>query len=159
MAAWNSIIYIRTSALHSFLSFEKCRAASTVIPLLPKATFTPSIQPNLGLPRISNTILSTCSIISPIIIILNTLWPSHSARQLPFYSSSSFLILFIRDTLAKFLKTFRLKIHFTSLSTSHTPCLCSIQRRWYNYSFILTLLRICPQSFIAQHTFRAPHSL
>ena len=28
-----------------------CRAASTVIPLLPKATFTLSIQPNLGLPR------------------------------------------------------------------------------------------------------------
>ena len=27
------------------------RAAFTVIPLLPKATFAPSIQPNLGLPR------------------------------------------------------------------------------------------------------------
>ena len=31
--------------------FPVFRAASTVIPLLPKATFTPSIQPNLGLPR------------------------------------------------------------------------------------------------------------
>ena len=28
-----------------------CRAASTVIPLLHNAAFTPSIQPNLGLPR------------------------------------------------------------------------------------------------------------
>ena len=27
-------------------------------------------------------------------------------------------------------------IHFPSLSTSHTPCLCSLQCRWYNYSFI-----------------------
>ena len=42
--------YICTRALHSFLSFAHCRAASNVIPLLPKATFTPSFQPNLGLP-------------------------------------------------------------------------------------------------------------
>ena len=34
-------------------------------------------------------------------------------------------------------QTLHLKnIHFPSLSTSHTPCLCSVQRRWYNYSFI-----------------------
>ena len=32
-----------TRALHSFWSFAHCRAASTVIPLLPKATFTPSL--------------------------------------------------------------------------------------------------------------------
>ena len=34
------------------------RAASTVIPLLPKAIFTPSIQPNLGLPRTSPPLTS-----------------------------------------------------------------------------------------------------
>ena len=34
-----------TRAFHSFLSFAHCRAAS-VIPLLPKTTFTPSIQSN-----------------------------------------------------------------------------------------------------------------
>ena len=45
MAAWNSFSYICTRALHSFRSFAHWRAASTVIPLLPKATFTPSIQP------------------------------------------------------------------------------------------------------------------
>ena len=28
------------------------------------------------------------------------------------------------------------KFHFSSLSTSHTTCLCSVQRRWYNYSFV-----------------------
>ena len=51
MAAWNSIIFPKRESyiLHFFLH---CRAASTVIPLLPKATFTPSIQPNLGLPLI-----------------------------------------------------------------------------------------------------------
>ena len=46
----NWIIYICTRALHSFLSFEHCHAASTIIDLSPKATFTPSIQPNLGQP-------------------------------------------------------------------------------------------------------------
>ena len=50
MAVLNSITYICTRAGHSFPSFAHCRAASTVIPLLPKATSTPSIQPNLGLP-------------------------------------------------------------------------------------------------------------
>ena len=45
----NSIIYICTRDLHSFLTFAHCRAASTIIPLLPKAIFTPSTQPNLGL--------------------------------------------------------------------------------------------------------------
>ena len=51
MAAWNSFSYICTRALHSFRSFAHCRSASTVIPLLPKATCTSSIQHNLGLPR------------------------------------------------------------------------------------------------------------
>ena len=41
-------LHICTRDLHSFLSFAHCRAASTFIPLLLKATFTPSIQPNLG---------------------------------------------------------------------------------------------------------------
>ena len=83
MAAWNSIIYIRTRALHSFLSLAHRRAASTVIPLLPKATFTPSIQPNLRLPRTRppltsaiNTLLANrrSSIPSTCPNYLNTLW-------------------------------------------------------------------------------------
>ena len=41
-------------SMHSFLSLAHCHAASTVILLLPKATFTPSIQPNLGLPSTYN---------------------------------------------------------------------------------------------------------
>ena len=51
IAAINWIIYICTTSLHSFLSFGHCCAASTDIPLLPKATFRRSIQPNLGLLR------------------------------------------------------------------------------------------------------------
>ena len=58
MAVWNSLSYICSRALHSFLSFAHCRAASTVIALLPKATFTPSIQPNLGLPRTHHPLTS-----------------------------------------------------------------------------------------------------
>ena len=50
----HSVTYVCTRTLHSFQSFQSfvhCRTSSTVIPLLLKATFTPSIQPNLGLPR------------------------------------------------------------------------------------------------------------
>ena len=51
-------------------------------------------------------------------------------------------------------------IPFPSLSTFYTPCLCSVQRRWYNYSVILTLLGLFPQSSIAQLTFqRSPCSI
>ena len=42
--ARNSFSYKCTRALHSFRSFAHCLEASTVIPLLPKATFTPSIS-------------------------------------------------------------------------------------------------------------------
>ena len=83
IAAWNSFSYICTRALHSFRSFAHCRAASTVIPLLPKPTFTPSIQPNLSLPRTHppltpaiNTLLAIrySSILSTCPNHLNTLW-------------------------------------------------------------------------------------
>ena len=46
MAAWHSIIYLCTKARCSFLSFYHCLAAPTVIPLLPMATFTTSIDPS-----------------------------------------------------------------------------------------------------------------
>ena len=40
-------------------------------------------------------------------------------------------------------QTLHLKnIHFLYLRTSHTPCFCPIQRRWYNYSCIHTVT--CP---------------
>ena len=82
-AAWNSFSSIWPRALHSFRSFAHCRGASTVIHLLPNATFTPSIQPNLGLQRTNppltsaiNTLLAIrySSILSTCPNHLNTLW-------------------------------------------------------------------------------------
>ena len=52
MADWNSFSFICTRAHHSCRYFAHWRAISTVIPLLQKAIFTPSIQPNLGLLKI-----------------------------------------------------------------------------------------------------------
>ena len=53
----NIIQYHR--ALHSFLSFKHSCKDLTIIPLLPKAIFTPSIQPNLGLPCTHHPLAST----------------------------------------------------------------------------------------------------
>ena len=74
------------------------------------ATFTPSIQPNLGLPRTRTPLTST---INTLLAIRNSSVPPrvhsliHSTRQLPFYSSSfkrisSFLTVSIRDNPANF---------------------------------------------------------
>ena len=120
MGAWNSFSYICTRTLHFFRSFAHWRAASTVIPLLPKATFTPSIQPNLGLPRTRpsltseiNTVLAIrySSILSTCPNHLYTLWSTLLGNSLsipallsPTYLS--FLTLFIRDTPTKLLKHF-----------------------------------------------------
>ena len=61
MAASHLIIYMCTRAFHS-LSFAHFRAASTVNLLLPKKTFTPSIQPNLCLPRTRPQLTSAINI-------------------------------------------------------------------------------------------------
>ena len=87
---WNSFSYIIcTRALHSFLSNAHYRAAFTVIPLLPKATFTPSIQPNLGLsrtrpPSAINTLLAIrySSILSTCPNHLKALWFALVANSL-----------------------------------------------------------------------------
>ena len=93
--ALNSIIYSWWD-LNSFHTFTCCRGASTVIPLLPKAAFAPSIQPNLGLLRTrapptsaTNALLAIrySSILSACSIHLNTM--IHVTRQLRFYFSSS----------------------------------------------------------------------
>ena len=128
LAAYNSIIYISTRALHSFLSFAHCGAASTVILLLPKATFTPSIQQNLGLPHthplLSSAINTSLAIRYSSIFYtwpnhLNTHWSillvnSHSIPAL--LCTSSFLTLSIRDSQTKLLKHF-ISRRFTFLLT------------------------------------------
>ena len=73
------------------------RAASTVISLLPKATFTPSIQPNLGLPRTRPPLTSAINNFEAVYGSTHTFF-SHAQTisilsdplysQLPFYSSS-----------------------------------------------------------------------
>ena len=69
--------------------------------------------------------------------------------------ASSFLTLSIRDTAANLLKhLISRKFYFSSLSTSHTQCLYSVQRRLYNYPFIYKLLGLYPKSSITQHTFQ-----
>ena len=146
MAAWNSFSYVCTRALHSFLSFAHCRAASAVIPLLPKATFTPTIQPHLGRPRTRTPLTSANTLLAIRYSSILSTWPNHlnilgSALLASYLSipvllhTSSFLTVSIRDQPTKLLKHF-ISRTFLSLSTSHPPCLYSVQRCWYNYSFI-----------------------
>ena len=62
----NSVRYMWLSQIHVHRGsplFPICRAASTVIPLLPKATFTPSIQPNFGLHRTRLQLTSAINIL------------------------------------------------------------------------------------------------
>ena len=114
MAALNSFSYICTRALHSFLSFAHCRAASTVIPLLPKAIFTPTIQP------------ITSVYLVPVIHLLppsTPFWPYdtqpffphaqtisiltgplHSLTLFLFQLSSTLITLSIRDTLTRIVR-------------------------------------------------------
>ena len=106
MAAWNSFSYICTRALHAFRSLSQSLAAFTVIPLLPTATFTPSIQPNLGLPRTRppltsaiNTILAKrySYILSTCPNHLNILWSALLANSISspaLLHTSSFLVFY-----------------------------------------------------------------
>ena len=118
-------------ALQSFLSFAHCRAASAVVPLLPKATFTPSIQPNLSLPR---TRLLNPSHLTVLIHSLLVSKPSqyskiHSTRQLPFYPSSSthlFIPNFIHSPQHSLYKHNRQSAVTFDVSRCVLTC-----RRWY----------------------------
>ena len=185
MTAWNSFSYICTRALHSFRSFAHCRAASTVIPLLPKATFTPFIQPNLGLPRtrppLTSAINTFLAIRNSFIIYtcpnhLNTLRSALLANSLSLPAhlrTSSFLTLSIRDTPTKLLKHF---ISKTSLSFSQhfsysmpllptstlVQLLCHIDTSWplycsAHFSALPTLYT--PYSVCVPHPFHILHQL
>ena len=63
-----------------------CHTASTVISLLPKTTFTPSIQPIFGLPRTLHQHLSSHSVL---VYFLHVSTPSHYSDA--FYSRTPFL--------------------------------------------------------------------
>ena len=149
-----------------------CLAAYTDIPLLPKVTFThPSSLTSVY-------IVPVLHLLPPSIPV----WPygthpfflnaqSISILSDPLYSLTDFLLevsyhLFIPNPIHSLhsnqtSQTLHLKnIHFPSLSTSRTPCLCSVQCTWYNYSLIWPLLGLYPQSSITQNTFqRSPCSI
>ena len=105
----------------------------------------------------SHTVLIRPLHVSQTISIL-PVWSTLLSNSLAIPASlrtTSFLNLSIRDTKNQTFHTLHLtNIHFPSLSTSHTPCLCSVQRWWYINSFVQKLLCIYPQSSIAQHTFQ-----
>ena len=110
------------------------------------------LMPNRLLVKRYSSILSTC------INRLNTIWSALLSNSLSNSISPTHLV--IPNSIHSWhfnqtAQTLHLKnIHFPSLSTSHTPCLCSLQRRSHNCSFISPLLGLYPQSSIAQHTFQ-----
>ena len=139
MATWNSFSYICTRALHSFRSFVHCPSACTIIPQLPMATFTPSIQPNLSLPRTCpplslaiNTLLALqySSILFTCPHHLNILLSALFANSLSIPAllcTSTFLTLSIRNTPTKLLKqfisrTFTFFLSFSVLFHALTYC-------------------------------------
>ena len=165
MAVLISITYICTKALHSMLSSADCRAASTVIPLLPKATFTLSIQHNLGLSRtrapltsaidaflarLCSSILSTCSTNH-----LNTLWSTLFANSLsiPALLRISSYLLYPVPTVSTptvLLKYFisstftSLSLHFSyPMSLPHTMLILQLHLHRHFFAFIHNPLLPC----------------
>ena len=162
------MVALTTSSLNSFLSFAHCRAASTVIPPLPKAIFTSAIDPNLGLPStrpsltsaINTLIAIRCSsILSTCPNHFNTLWSALLANSLFIQSllrTSSFLTLSVRHTPTKLLKHFKEhSLSFSQHLSYPMPSLfhtTPLQLDKYFFAFI-------PNPLV-QHTFqRSSHSL
>ena len=77
----NSVTYECAIALKYFISFVHCLAASTVTTLLPKVIFTPSVEPNLCLPRARPHLLSPKS----------PFWPYGTHPFFPHAQTSSIL--------------------------------------------------------------------
>ena len=131
MKTLNSIIYICTSTLHSFLSLTPSlhshsfpTQASTVISFRPKTTYTASIQPYTVYPdppsptSAINTLLAIqySSILVPCPNHPNSL--THCTRQLPLYSSC-LLIKGVRNaytplSMRTLLKVYEVKYHENS---------------------------------------------
>ena len=158
-----------TRTLHSF---ARWRAASTIIPLLSKATFTSSMQPNLGLLRTHlpitsaiNTLLEIrySSILSTCPNLLNTLWSALLANSISIIPSllrtSSFLTLFIRDTPTKLLKhfisrtfTFLLSALFIPLASAPYNAVGTIAHSYRHF------LAFIPGPLLLRTLFSAPHA-
>ena len=149
-----------------------CRADFTVIPLLPKATFTPSIQPTLGLPRISPPLTSAINTLlairySSILYIwpnhLNTLWSALLANSLsiPAYlRTSAFLTPSIHDTPTKLPKHFisrTLTFLFSALPLPLASAPCNaVGTITHLYRHFLAFI---PNPLLLSTLFSYPHAL
>ena len=141
MATWNSFSYMFSRVLHSFLSFDHGRTASSIIHLLPKATFTPSFQPNLGLPHTRPPLTSAIYTFLAIRYssILST-YPNHlnTIRTTIFANSLSILCL-IRTYSLPTLSILDTKIKLLEhLSQEHSLSFSQ------HFSYPMFLLRITP---------------
>ena len=92
-------------------------------------------------------------------VLIHSLHVSKSSQYSLIHSTLQLLsLLSLLDpfvTLAPHFSNNSFREHSLSFSQhSSYPAVCTIQRHWDNYSFILSLLRIYPQTFIAQHTFQ-----
>ena len=139
--------YICTRALHSLVSFVHRRAASIVIPQLPKAIFTTFFKPNFGVLALHLLPPST------------PFWPYGTHPFFPLIRTSSFLTLFIRHTSTELLKHFISKTVTFILSALLIPhasapynAVCSITLSYrYCLAFILNLPVLLSTLFIAPH--------
>ena len=130
----NSIIYLCTKALHSLISLAHISSRCQI-----NATFTPSIQPNLGLPRARspltfaiNTLLAIqySSILSASPNDLNILWSTLLASSLSIFQLF-YAAVCIFPTLSICYNTTKLLKHFISrtfiflLSSFLIPLVCA----------------------------------
>ena len=173
MVASISITYICTRALHSFIYFVHYCVDSTVISLLPKATFTLSIQPNLSLPGSHapfTTAIDTFVTIgthpfSPNFQTIPTLFYPLN-RQFSFNSSCS-TNLFVPNSIHSYHSYWTSRtLHFNNIEHSlffslHLPYQMSLS----NTIMLAQLLHdtntfhIYTELFIAQHTFQCSQCL
>ena len=127
--------------------------------------FTPSIQPNLGLPRTRSPVslaINSClaipysSIRSRYPNQLNTLLYTLITNSLPIQAG-------LRTSLFPTIDSwyYTKNIHFYFFSHSHTPCHYSIQRHWYTYSSYRHYLAFIPILYYSAHFSGHPtiHSL
>ena len=168
IAEWNSFSYRYTRALQStlFPIFRAFCTAYTVIPLLPKAIYTPSIQPNLGLTRTHSWFTSAINTLLAIryLSILFTC-PNHhnttnSLSITALLSTYSFLTLSIHDTPTKLLKhfisrTFTFLLSALLIPHASTPY-NAVGTITPSYGHFLAYILYCSYTSIAQHTFSAP---
>ena len=167
------ISYICTRVFHSFPYFTHCCEAYTIIPQLPKATFTTSIQQNLGLPHTHPPL--TSAINSLLAMWYSTTWPSNLYTLWSALLTNSLLLALLHSTILRkhFISrifTFRLSalliLHASFPYMTFVQFLLHIDISWplslilycsAHYSTLPTLYT--PNSFCAPHPLHILHQL